>query len=56
MQKPAQVLRQRSDIGQAARSSLSRIYRDMGDLDAAEAQARACIELAPTSGRLSRPV
>ena len=38
-----------SDIGQAARSSLSRIYRDMGDLDAAEAQARACIELAPTS-------
>ena len=37
------------DIGQAARSSLSRIYRDMGDLDAAEAQARACIELAPTS-------
>lgn len=38
-----------SDIGQAARSSLSRIYRDMGDLDAAEAQARVCIELAPTS-------
>lgn len=38
-----------SDIGQAARSSLSCIYRDMGDLDAAEAQARACIELAPTS-------
>lgn len=38
-----------SDIGQAARLSLSRIYRDMGDLDAAEAQARACIELAPTS-------
>ena len=36
-----------SDIGQAARSSLSRIYRDMGDLDAAE--AHACIELAPTS-------
>ncbi len=38
-----------SDIGQAARSSLSRIYRDMGDLDAAEAQARICIDLAPTS-------
>lgn len=38
-----------SDIGQAARSSLSRIYRDMGDLDAAEAQARVCIDLAPTS-------
>ena len=38
-----------SDIGQAARSSLARIYRDMGDLDAAEAQARVCIELAPTS-------
>ena len=32
-----------SDIGQAARSSLSRIYRDMGDLDAAEAQARAAL-------------
>lgn len=40
-----------SDIGQAARSSLSRIYRDMGDLDAAEAQARACIELAPPAPR-----
>ncbi|MEC4185176.1 tetratricopeptide repeat protein [Adlercreutzia sp. R21] len=38
-----------SDIGQAARSSLARIYRDMGDLDAAEAQARVCISLAPTS-------
>lgn len=38
-----------SDIGQAARSSLSRIYRDMGDLSAAEAQARVCISLAPTS-------
>ena len=38
-----------SDIGQAARSSLARIYRDMGDLDASEAQARVCIDLAPTS-------
>lgn len=46
---PAVRYRRVSDIGQAARSSLSRIYRDMGDLDAAEAQARVCIELAPTS-------
>lgn len=46
---PAVRYQRMSDIGQAARSSLSRIYRDMGDLDAAEAQARVCIELAPTS-------
>lgn len=46
---PAVRYRRASDIGQAARSSLSRIYRDMGDLDAAEAQARVCIGLAPTS-------
>lgn len=46
---PALRYRRASDIGQAARSSLSRIYRDMGDLDAAEAQARICIDLAPTS-------
>lgn len=46
---PAVRYQRVSDIGQAARSSLSRIYRDMGDLDAAEAQARVCIELAPTS-------
>ena len=46
---PAVRYQRLSDIGQAARSSLSRIYRDMGDLDAAEAQARICIELAPTS-------
>lgn len=38
-----------SDIGQAARSSLSRIYRDIGDLNAAEAQAKVCIDIAPTS-------
>ncbi len=47
--EPAVRYRRASDIGQAARSSLSRIYRDMGDLDAAEAQARICIDLAPTS-------
>lgn len=46
---PAVRYQRVSDIGQAARSSLSRIYRDMGDLDAAEAQARVCIELAATS-------
>lgn len=46
---PAVRYRRASDIGQAARSSLSRIYRDMGDFDAAEAQARICIDLAPTS-------
>ncbi|WP_300627676.1 lipopolysaccharide assembly protein LapB [uncultured Adlercreutzia sp.] len=46
---PSVRYRRASDIGQAARSSLSRIYRDMGDLNAAEAQARVCIDLAPTS-------
>lgn len=46
---PTVRYRRASDIGQAARSSLSRIYRDMGDLNAAEAQARICIDLAPTS-------
>lgn len=38
-----------SDTAQSARGALSRLYLDMGDLEGALAQAKACVELAPTS-------
>lgn len=38
-----------SDIGYAARSALLQLYLDLGDHEAALAQGRACVELAPSS-------
>lgn len=46
---PNKRWRRASDAGQIARTTLARLYREMGDPEGAIAQAQACVKLAPSS-------